>query len=117
MIYGFEKADASALTRLARIARNGNGDAGDNRGLDLRPKGNEKRLCKTTSAIPARSGDTAGSVDDAVPYSIAEDGALTSEDAEMTVYNPWGGEVASGTYITVVSVGGRWIVDAEDCGA
>jgi len=114
-IYGFNKSDATALRAIANIARGGQGDTGSNSN-GVHGSGNETRLCKTVTAIPARTTDTAGNADDVLWYVVGESGDMTQvSGTEMTVYNPFSSEVAADAYILVTRVSGAWIVTAEDC--
>ena len=117
-VFGFNsKCEAQTLSGLAKqlmgggttngagVSGNGAGMNGDSWGI----------LCKTVSAIPARSADVAGMVDDVAVYSIQEDGTLVDTGNVLTVYNPFGGAVAADKYITVKFCRGYYVVDAEDC--
>lgn len=116
-IYGFNKDDATTLKFLARDKQNSSGSTGANLGGSRIP-GNNIRMCKTVTAIPARTGDIAGSVDDVEWFTINEAGEMSvTSGTSMKVYNPFSSEVAAGAYILVTQVYGVWIVTAEDCSA
>lgn len=118
-MYAFKsKKDAVTLSGLAKAISgappNGTGITigGSGAGINFSSWG---MLCQTTTAIPARSGTTAGTADDVKIIFINNDGTMTDTGETMTVYNPFGSEVAAGTYITIKFCRGFWIVDAEDC--
>ena len=79
------------------------------------PLGAEKMVCKTTVAIPARSGDVAGSDNQVKVVQVGDDGTMFETGDFATVYNIFGTDVAADVYITIARYGGRWFVDAEDC--
>ena len=114
-IYGFRYNDAHTLRHLARDAQWQGGETGNN-GQGGRSTGREKRIAKTNSGgIPARSGDTAGVAPDIEWYTLSGSGEMIAVGSTMTVYNIYGSDVSGDTYITVVKVGGLWIIDSEDC--
>lgn len=78
-------------------------------------EGLSSMLCKTVTAIPARSGDTAGSVEDVKVLDAGTDGVMRETGTTITVFNMFGSEVAADSYITVKRVRSSWWVDAEDC--
>lgn len=118
-MFGFKsKQEANALSHLAKSLvtstpdGTGVGVGGLGGGINFSTSG---ILCQTDSAIPARSGATAGKGDDVKVMFIDNDGTITDTGNVITVYNPFGSDVAADTYVTCKFCRGFWVVDAEDC--
>ena len=74
-------------------------------------------IAKTSGAITARSGTTAGSGTVSIYY-LTSAGALTDSGKTVSAYNIAGGAVNGSTFITIKRVEGSpfGVVDMEDCG-
>lgn len=103
------------LSLLVGKDRNTVPSTGSGRGINMRPTGNEKLLCKTATAIPARASGSAGWANDVIVCSIGTDGDIIETSVTIEVFNAYGSDVAAGAYITVCRVSGNWMVDSEDC--
>ena len=86
-------------------------------GLWIPVIGIQTAIAKTTGAITARSGTTAGSGTVSIYY-LTSAGVLTDSSETVTAYNIAGGAVNGSTFITIKRVEGSpfWVVDMEDCG-
>jgi len=86
-------------------------------GLWLPNMETQTAIAKTTGAITARSGTTAGSGTVSIYY-LTSAGVLTDTGETVSAYNIAGGAVNGATFITIKRVEGSpfWVVDMEDCG-
>lgn len=85
-------------------------------GLWIPVIGIQTAIAKTTGAITARSGTTAGSGTVSIYY-LTSAGVLTDSSETVTAYNIAGAEIAATTFITIKRIegSGYWVVDMEDC--
>lgn len=83
--------------------------------LAIPPETERGIVCKTVTAIPARSGTTSGSASDVKRYECGDSGELSDTGLTVTAYNIFGSQIAADTYITCKWVKDKWVVDAEDC--